>query len=178
MMRQRQRSQHALKSEIMFPPELGFTLVETMVAIVVLSIGFFAAASMQIAAVDANTSANRISEAINLAQSRLEELMALEYTPDFTDPDLIDDAAMAAAAEPYVDSNENGFRDLREPYTDSNGNGVWDAAHGDPNPLQGYIITWSVMDDTPVGRTKYIRVYVTRHDNKRTIMLSCIKSME
>ncbi len=173
-----QKHKNVIRPRFLRRPEQGFTLVETMVAIVVLSIGFFAAASMQIVAVDANTSANRISEAINLAQSRLEELMALEYSPDFTDPDLMDDAEMTGAAEPYVDSNGNGFRDLKEPYTDSNGNGAWDAAHGDTNPLQGYIITWSVVDDTPVNRTKYIRVYVTRHDNKRTIMLSCIKSME
>jgi prepilin-type N-terminal cleavage/methylation domain-containing protein len=156
----------------------GFTLVEIMVAIVVLSIGFFAASSMQISAVSTNSSANHITEATNLAQSRIEELMALEYSRISTDPDLIDDAATAGGPESYNDSNGNGLRDEKEPYTDSNSNGVWDAAHVDPNPPSGYTITWSVLDNTTGSPEKYLRVYVTRHDNKRTIMLSCIKTRE
>jgi len=143
--------------------EKGFTLVEIMVAIVVLSIGFFAAASMQISAVSTNSSANHITEATNLAQSRLEELMALECSRISTDPDLIDDAETAGGPESYTDSNSNG---------------VWDAAHVDPNPPSGYTITWSVLDNTTGSPEKYIKVYVTRHDNKRTVVLSCIKSRE
>jgi len=158
--------------------EKGFTLVEIMVAIVVLSIGFFAAASMQISAVSTNSSANHITEATNLAQSRLEELMALECSRISTDPDLIDDAETAGGPESYTDSNGNGLRDEKEPYTDSNSNGVWDAAHVDPNPPSGYTITWSVLDNTTGSPEKYIKVYVTRHDNKRTVVLSCIKSRE
>jgi prepilin-type N-terminal cleavage/methylation domain-containing protein len=159
-------------------PEMAFTLVELMVAIVVLSIGFFAAASMQISAVDSDLSANRMTEAIHLAQGRIEELMALEYTQVYTDPDLIGDAAIAEGAEPYTDSNGNGLRDFKEPYTDSNGNGVWDAAHVDTHPPPGFTITWSVTDCTPVNLTKHIRVYVTRNNNKGTTMLTCIKSRE
>ncbi len=167
-----------IRPQVVNQSEKGFTLVEVMVAIVVLSIGFFAVGSMQIAAVTTNSSANHITEATNLAQSRLEELMALEYSRISTDPDLIDDAATAGGSESYTDSNGNGLRDEKEPYADSNNNGVWDAAHVDPNPPPGYAITWSVLDNTAGSPEKYIRVYVTRHDNKRTIMLSCIKSRE
>ena len=156
----------------------GFTLMETMVAIVVLSIGLFATASLQITAVDANSSANRYTDAITIAQGRIEELMSLEYNQSFTDPELIGDEQMAAGHEPFTDKNGNGVWDLDEPYTDSNGNGIWDAAHADPNPPSGYTISWSVLDNRPVNNAKHIRVYVTLNNNKKTEMLACVKSRD
>jgi len=177
-MRKNRKQQKIINAQAASQFEKGFTLVEIMVAIVVLSIGFFAAAIMQISAVSTNSSANQITAATSLAQSRLEELMALEYSRISTDPDLIDDAETAGGPESFTDQNGNGLRDEKEPYIDSNSNGVWDAAHVDPNPPPGYTITWSVLDDTTGNPEKYIRVYVTRNDNKKTIMLSCIKPRE
>lgn len=156
--------------------EQGFTLVEIMVATVILSIGLLASASMQLSAVHVNSSANGMTAATNLAQSSLEELMALQYTQVFTDPDLISDEAVGGTLEPFTDSNSNGLWDFGESYVDSNGNSVWDAAHVDPNPPPGYTITWSVIDNRPVEHVKLIRMYVTQNDKKKTVLLSCIKS--
>lgn len=158
------------------PSEGGFTLVEIMVAIVVLSIGLFIVASMQISAVDTNASAGRMTESVNLAQEMIEELMILEYNESSTDPDLMDDGTMVGGSESFTDLNGNGLWDFSEPYTDANGNGAWDAAHVDPIPQPGYTITWSVIDNRPVSMAKLIRVYVTRHDIQKTVMLSCIKT--
>lgn len=155
----------------------GFTLVELMIAIVVLSIGLLASASMQISAVHMNSSASALTEATNIAQCRLEEVMALEYTADFCDPGLIDDV-VAGNAESFTDLNGNAVWDFGEDFVDSNGNGVWDAAHMDPNPLQGYTITYSVTDNRPVEHSKLVRMYVTRNDRKKTVLLSCIKPRE
>ncbi|RLC29118.1 MAG: hypothetical protein DRH37_08170 [Deltaproteobacteria bacterium] len=158
--------------------EKGFTLLEVMVAVFVLSIGLLAAASMQILAVDTNASAIRRTEAVNLAQSRIEELMALEYSTTFTDPDLIADSVTAVGAEPFTDTNGNGLWEKGEPFTDVNGNGLWDPAHACPNPPPGYHIAWTVVDDIPVPETKCIRVYVWRCDSGKTTVLSCIKARE
>jgi len=155
--------------------ERGFTLVEIMVATVVLSIGLLASASMQLSAVHVNSSANGITAATNLAQGRLEELMALQYTQAFTDPNLIGDDAVEGTPEPFTDSNSNELWDFGESYIDSNGNSVWDASHVEPNPPPGYTITWSVIDNRPVEHAKFIRIYVTGHNKKKTILLSCIK---
>ena len=86
--------QNIIMSQVAHKSERGFTLVEIMVAVVVLSIGLLASASMQLSAVHVNSSANGMTAATNLAQSRLEELMALQYTLAFTDPDLIGDDAV------------------------------------------------------------------------------------
>ncbi len=189
----------------------GFTLVEIMVAVVILSIGLLAVASMQVSAVNTTSSANSTTEATNLAQIKLEELMACQYTRLFTDPDLICDAAITGAiepytdtdgvlgysagdmfvdwngdgvrnnakgGEPYTDSNGNEIWDFGEPYVDSNSNGIWDAAHVDPNPPPGYIITWSVIDNRPINHAKFIRIYVTKKSKEKTILFTCIKSRE
>ena len=156
--------------------DMGFSLVEVMVAVVFLSIGFFAAASMQIRAVDTHSSAMHMSEAAHVAQGKLEELMALEYSPTFIDPHLWDDRAMATFGEPFTDQNGNSLWDLKEPYADSNANGLWDPAHLDPSPPSGYTVSWSVFDDVSGNMEKYIRVYVTRHDNQKTTVLTCIRS--
>lgn len=157
--------------------ENGFTLIEIMIAIVVLSIGFLASASMQLLAVDVNSSANCITEATNLAQRKLEEVMARQYTHVFTDPDLINDAT-AGSFELFSDINGNGLWDFGESYVDSNGNGFWDGAHVDLNPPPGYVISWSVIDDKPVPFAKHIRMYVSQRNKKNTILLTCIKPRE
>jgi prepilin-type N-terminal cleavage/methylation domain-containing protein len=158
--------------------ERAFTLVEIMVAIVVLSIGLLASASMQFSAIRMNSFANGMTTATNLAQSRLEELMARQYTQAFTDPVLIGDGAATGTQESFTDCNGNGLWDFGESYADSNGNNVWDAAHVDPNPPSGYTITWSVTDNRPVSHAKFIRMYVTQHDKMKTVLLSCIKPRE
>ena len=161
-----------------YTPEKGFTLVEVLIAMVVLSLGLLGAVALHISAVGANTAANAMTNAVHLAQSRLEALMALEYTRNITDPNLLSDDKTTGKAESYTDADGNGLWDYREIYMDANHNGVWDAAHVDPNPPPGYVITWSVTDNRPVPFTKYIRMCVTEHTLKRPLMFTCIKSRQ
>jgi len=75
----------------------GFTLLEVVIAICILSIGLLAIASMQINAVEGNASSRDLTEATSWAQSKTEELMALPYTNGLlnsgnqTDPNPPDD---------------------------------------------------------------------------------------
>jgi prepilin-type N-terminal cleavage/methylation domain-containing protein len=62
--------------------EAGFTLIELMVAIAILTIGLLAVASMQIASIGGNRSAYRTTEGVTLAQDRMERLL---FRP-FADP--------------------------------------------------------------------------------------------
>ena len=176
MKQSREHRKNALSPPI-YQWDNGFTLVELMIAIVVLSIGLMAAVSMHISAIHMNSSSNAMTEATNVAQCRLEGVMALEYTQDFCDPGLIDDTVVGNS-ESFSDLNGNAIWDFGEVYVDVNGNGLWDAPHLDPNPPQGYTITWSVIDNRPVEGTKLIRMYVTRNDKDKTVLLSCIKPSE
>ncbi len=57
----------------------GFTLLEVVVAIAILTFGLLAVATMQIGAIQGNSFAGRVTEGTTWAQDKLEKLMALPY---------------------------------------------------------------------------------------------------
>jgi type IV pilus assembly protein PilV len=59
--------------------EKGFTLIEVLVAIVMLSLGLLGLGRMHIAAIQVNTIASRLTQGTTLAQDKAEQLMALPY---------------------------------------------------------------------------------------------------
>ena len=59
--------------------ERGFSLIEVMVAVCVLSVGLLAVASMQLGSINANAQANGTSEAAALAERQMEALSSLPY---------------------------------------------------------------------------------------------------
>ena len=59
--------------------EAGFSIIEVMIAIAVLSIGILAVAAMQIKAIKGNAQANDQARAVALAEERLESLMLIRY---------------------------------------------------------------------------------------------------
>lgn len=60
--------------------EAGFTVIEVLIAIVILSFGLLALANMQVLAIQVNSAANRLSRGTTLVQDKIEELMTLPYT--------------------------------------------------------------------------------------------------
>ena len=62
--------------------EQGFTLLEVIIAVSVLTIGILAVASMQISSIIGNASAGGVTEALAVCQDRLEELIGLPLTHD------------------------------------------------------------------------------------------------
>lgn len=83
----------AIETEIRtIPDKRGFTLIETLIAIAIFSIGILAVGSMQISAINNNASARMRTEATIFASETVELLMSLEdYNDDLldeTEPDL------------------------------------------------------------------------------------------
>lgn len=123
----------------------GFTLIEVMIAIGVLSIGLLALASMQITAVKGNSHSNRVTSATNLAQDKIEYLMSLPYNhPDLKDQDDDDDNV------------DEGLDDIK-------GN----ADYRDQHDL--FNVFWNISVDSTIKNTKTIRVIVTC-DSDQTII--------
>jgi type IV pilus assembly protein PilV len=131
----------------------GFTLIEILIAITIFSIGILAVATMQVSSIKGNSSANGLSEAVTLAQDKMEELMSLDYG----DNDLLD-----------VDLN--GAAGLAETVN----------ADGS-NPGQGtnarYNVFWNIADNTPFSQTKTISVITTwtEEGRQRQVTLNCVK---
>lgn len=64
----------------------GFSLIEVMISILVLSFGLLGVAAMQVTSIKVNSIANRVTTASTILQDRVETLMALP----FNHADLID----------------------------------------------------------------------------------------
>jgi prepilin-type N-terminal cleavage/methylation domain-containing protein len=66
--------------------EAGFTLLEVIAAVSILTVGLLAVASMQTAAIQGNDKAYRVTEAATWAQNRIETLVGLPYNDPLLDP--------------------------------------------------------------------------------------------
>ena len=151
--------------------ETGFTLVEVMIAIVVFSIGFFAVAAMQTKAVNTNAGAFNITEATNLAETKMEELMILSFVdPDLTDTDGDGDATVEDAdSDGDDDDDDDGDPDDDDADGDGGNFGLDDtgAPGGPPGAdrqqvmLNSYTVSWNIADSVPATNTKTIKVIVT-----------------
>jgi len=133
----------------------GFTLVEVLVAIAVLTVGILGVAAMQYTSVGGNALAIRMTKASTWGGDTLETLMGRAYTH----ADLLDD-------------NGNGVAGLN--HTDTAGS----LADGGP-VVNGdfFTVFWNVADNYPIFGCKTIRVLVRRDDLifMRTISLDFIK---
>ena len=66
--------------------ERGYTLIEVLITMAVLSIGILGVSAMQISSINGNASARGVTEAANIAAQQVERLKALPFThPDLSD---------------------------------------------------------------------------------------------
>ena len=101
--------------------EGGFTLLEVIVAISILTFGLLAVASMQTTAIRGNYNAAHITEATTLAQDTLEELLTLNYTNAV----LVDGQPAVGTPTTYAIAAPAGYTGLS--YTVDDDNPVQDA---------------------------------------------------
>lgn len=131
----------------------GFTLVEVLVAMAVLTIGILGVFAMQIASVGGGNLAVRTTKSATWAGDQLETLMALSYTN-------------AALTDNPTGANVAGVGSAGLDDTDAAGR----LADGGPvTPLVGglpgdYTIFWNVADNYPIFGCKTIRVIARRSD--------------
>ncbi len=60
-------------------PQAGFTLVEALIAMVILSFGLIAVTNLMLVASTSNTVANQSTAATSIASQRMEQLKALGF---------------------------------------------------------------------------------------------------
>ena len=73
----------------------GYTLIEMLIAIAILSVGLLAVATMQISSIRVNDTARRMTRRATMAQDRLEYLMSLNFT----------NAVLMTTGSPHTDDN-------------------------------------------------------------------------
>jgi type IV pilus modification protein PilV len=176
----------------------GFSMVEVMVAILLLTVGLLALATMQTQAVTSNNYGNKLTEATFLAQDKLEELRLLNecYLAVIAKPELSWTAADQTVVNNYNSQLSDSVANWSE--IDTDGDSIpdqfsWLAApdHSNAdgpgavaNPIDvtgtavaagGYTRTWYVADNTPVTKAKNLRVQIT-WDNGREVTLDTVLS--
>jgi len=177
----------------------GFSMVEVMVAILLLTVGLLALAKMQTQAVASNNYGNQLTEATFLAQDKLEELRLLNecYLAVIAKPELSWTAEDQAVGNNYNSQLNDSVVNWIENDTDSDGiddQFSWqlatpdhtnvDGVLGVPNPIGvdglaasagGYIRTWYVADNKPLTKAKNLRVRIT-WGNGREVTLDTVLS--
>lgn len=133
----------------------GLTLLEVLAAVAILSFGLLAVATMQGSSIKGNSQAIGTTEAITLAQGKLEELMRLSYNhADLTDTD--NDGTSQDANDDGVD--EVG-PDLKFGLDDIDA-----AADHNPPNVGRYKIYYNIAVDEPIVNVKTIRIIVLWED--------------
>lgn len=114
--------------------ESAFSLIEVMVALVVLAIGVLAVSTMQISSLRGNSRANTVTSVADWTTSQIEQVMSLPY-----DDPLLDDT---------------------QPLQGLGANTVANSDSGAVNSPDGrYTIFWNVAIDLPMENTKTIQVF-------------------
>jgi type IV pilus assembly protein PilV len=126
-----------------FKKQDGFSLLEVLIALVILAIGLLAVAQMQITAIKSNAYGSGMTSASSLASNTIERLMALP----FTDP-----ALLPTIAPPPAPDVTNGTTD-----------GIGLVEGGVNN--QGYTRVYWVQGDTPRAGLSQITVRVVWTDS-------------
>lgn len=154
----------------------GFTLIEVIVALAILTIGILSVNAMQTAAIRGNMTASDITISSTWASDRVERIFSMDYGDLTTGADGI---------RSTQDGNNNGIDD------DDEGGGIdgipnfgleqdtaATADGDDVSPDGKYTILWNVAENVPMPDTKTVYVIVTRNDRGtvKSVTLKHIKA--
>lgn len=136
----------------------GFTIVEVMIAIAILTIGLLSVASMQIGAIKGNHFSDNTTCALTLAEDKMEELLSLDYN----NLELND---VLSANNNDLFRIDVGWFDKDEMNIDETGK--INAGH--------FRRIWNIADNKPIDGNKLITVIVTWDNDAHEVSLTSIK---
>jgi len=139
--------------------ENGFTLIEALVAMVVLSIGIFSLYSMQLNGIRGNSKANTLTTAATWNADQVEQMIGVQYS-DATVKDTDGDGTNHDLDQNGIDERGNNFGLDDITIATADGNFA--------TPDGRYLVLWNVAVDLPMPNLKTIRVHVLDQTNRLT----------
>ena len=139
----------------------GFTVVELLVAVVVMSIAFAGLATREVACINGTSIANNVTTGITLAQDKMEEIKSLHIDdPELDDNNASNNGDLRAGVEDFtvkgaIASAGDGHRDVD--------------IDADGNPGGMYTRSWNIAEDTPIDGEKTVVVVVTWENHIVTV---------
>lgn len=121
--------------------ERGFTLIEVMIALVILGVGIMAIVALQVKDMSYNAGSKRQSEGYNWAMDRVERLQNLPFADPFLN---VKGSSPAIVGDGHLD-------------TDPNQSGAGDDV---------YSVEWDVRNNPNVPNTKIVNVFVRRNNEE------------
>lgn len=145
----------------------GFTFVETLVALMVFTIGILTLNKMQLISLFGNSNASGITASSSWASDRIELIIGAPYTPPLPSTCAGDDEIDPIYFLCDNDGDGTGEDGDDDGVDDDGGNfGLDDIVNPDGtfvSPDGFYTIFWNVAVDEPLPNLKTIRVIVTRN---------------
>ena len=141
-----------------YPDQKGFTMIEIMIALVVLAVGILSVASLQVSAIKGNNLSDNITSALTLAEDKMEELLGLNYD----NPDLQD----------LVPLNNNDLGIIEPGFIDKEEFNTNESGRAGPGRFR---MIWNIADNIPVENNKTIKVIVTWDNNSHRVSLTSVK---
>lgn len=145
----------------------GFTLIEAIIAMLVLVIGIFAMYSMQVSSLQGNARANYITQASTWASDKIEEITNLAYD------DLLDTDGDGTGQDPNSDGIDNNGGDFGLPDATA---ATADFSVSSPDNL--YTVFWNIADNHPMENLKTVRIIVRYNawGQSRSVTMDYIKA--
>jgi type IV pilus modification protein PilV len=141
----------------------GFTLVEVLVGITILTIGLLGVAKMQISAIQGNYMSSSTSTALALAQEKMEELMVLAYTDAELDDSNTGNDTAAVNLMPITSTTNFDHDETVTIHGQGIFRRIWNIAD---HPLSG---------EPTVPTMKSITIIVTWENGKHQVSLFCLR---
>ncbi len=136
--------------------EQGFTLIEVLVAVVILTVGLLAVGTMQISAIRGNFMSGNTSTALSLASEKMEDLLNNDYShADLADSVTGNNSSLSSTTS--VDNQEN--------ISEEGGVGAGGF----------YRRIWNIANETSPTR-KSVMVIVTWQNNRHHVSIASIKN--
>lgn len=136
----------------LLPNQDGFSLLEVLIAVVVLTVGLLAIGLLQIGAMKANSNANWRTNAVGIAQSYMDDLRGRSLDDDLLvdngdQGSGLDDGMSVAGSVPLPDNADQSAGTV--------------TVNG-----QDYTVFWNITDDSPFDGAKTVRLFVYWVDQK------------